>query len=80
MRGAWLTTAEAADILGISRRRIQQYCAGGRVLGAYRAGRDWMIPLHTNGKPLISGPENRKGPIPKWRMEAAHKRRARKRQ
>jgi len=36
-----LTTAQAADILGISEQRVRQLCAEGRM--GQRVGRDWVI-------------------------------------
>ncbi len=35
---------EAAEKWNISIRRVQTLCAGGRITGAVRMGRDWMIP------------------------------------
>jgi excisionase family DNA binding protein len=37
-----LTTAQAAERLGVSDRRVRQYIATG-ALKAGRAGRDWLI-------------------------------------
>lgn len=44
MESLILTTAQAAERLGVSTARIRQLCAQGRFPGAFRAGRDWMIP------------------------------------
>ena len=38
----WLTTDEAADLMGISARRVRHHAASGRII-ARRAGRDWQI-------------------------------------
>ena len=38
---------EVANQWGISTRRIQALCAAGRIPGAERFGRDWMIPKNT---------------------------------
>lgn len=40
----WLTTTEAAALLGLSRRRVQQLARAGSIQGARRLGRDWTIP------------------------------------
>ena len=38
------TASEIAEIWNVSERSVRNYCAQGRVEGAYRDGRDWMIP------------------------------------
>lgn len=38
----WLTTTEAAELRGVSRRRITQLLAAGRIAGR-KLGRDWMV-------------------------------------
>lgn len=40
----YITVKEAAEKWGVSTRRVQILCAEGRVKGAYRFGRSWMIP------------------------------------
>ncbi|MBQ8995330.1 MAG: AAA family ATPase [Oscillospiraceae bacterium] len=40
----YISTEEAASLLGISPRRIQQMCNKGQIKGAERNGRKWMIP------------------------------------
>lgn len=40
----YITIAQAAQNWGISNRRVQALCAGGKIEGAIQAGRDWMIP------------------------------------
>lgn len=42
---------EAAALWGVSVRRVQKLCADGKLEGAVRHGRDWMIPRGTS-KPL----------------------------
>ena len=37
-------TQEMAEKWGVSERRINQYCAEGRILGAQRVGKAWAIP------------------------------------
>lgn len=40
----YIKLKEAAEEWGISLRRVQTLCANGRISGAVRLGRDWMIP------------------------------------
>ena len=40
----YMTTKEAADIWGISDRRVLQYCNAGRIGGAVKMGNTWLIP------------------------------------
>jgi hypothetical protein len=42
-----MTTAEAAEIWGISTRRVQVLCDKGKVMGAVRMNRTWIIPRGT---------------------------------
>ncbi len=47
-----ISSKEVARLWGISQRRVQVYCAEGRIPGARRVGRMWMIPSG------VSKPEN----------------------
>ena len=38
------TTANVANRIGVSLRTLQLWCATGRVPGAQKIGRDWLIP------------------------------------
>lgn len=40
----FLTTAEMSEIWGISTRRISLLCSEGRVTGAVKKGKTWLIP------------------------------------
>lgn len=40
----FISTAEAAKRWGLSERSVRNYCAQGRVAGAVRAGRAWLVP------------------------------------
>ena len=42
-----MTTNEAASQWGITMRRVQVLCENGRVEGAVRMGRTWIIPRGT---------------------------------
>ena len=57
-------TTEAAKILNISTGRLRMLLIAGRVQGAYKTGRMWLIPL-LNGKPIIK--PGTRGPAPRWR-------------
>jgi excisionase family DNA binding protein len=43
----WMTPQQAAKQWNISDRRIQELCAKGRIDGAVRLGRGWLIPKST---------------------------------
>ncbi len=57
-------TSEAAKILNISTPRLRVLLIEGRVEGAYKTGKIWLIPLF-NGKPIIE--RGKRGPAPRWR-------------
>ena len=57
-------TTEAAKILNISTGRLRVLLMEGRVEGAYKSGKMWLMPLF-NGKPIIQ--RRKKGPAPRWR-------------
>lgn len=40
----YLSTSEAAEKWGLSKRRVIVLCQENRVCGAQRAGRNWIIP------------------------------------
>ena len=39
-----MTIREAAAIWGITERRVNELCKTGRIPGAYKSGRQWIIP------------------------------------
>ena len=57
-------TTEAAKILGVSTPRLRVLLIAGRVEGAYKTGKMWLIPLF-EGKPIIR--RGLRGPAPRWR-------------
>ncbi|WP_413160160.1 DNA-binding protein [Capilliphycus salinus ALCB114379] len=57
-------TTEAARILKISTARLRVLLIAGRVEGAYKTGKMWLIPLF-KGKPMIE--RGTRGPAPRWR-------------
>ena len=56
-------TTEAAKILNISTARMRVLLMTGRVKGAYKSGKFWLIPLF-DGKPMIK--TGKRGPTPSW--------------
>ncbi len=59
----YVSTSQAAEILNISTSRMRYLIAQGRVKGAYKVGRSWIIPLF-EGNPIIS--RGSRGPKAKW--------------
>jgi len=57
-------TAQAAQILNISTARLRALLISGRVEGAYKTGKMWLMPLF-NGKPIIT--RGKRGLAPRWR-------------
>lgn len=47
----YITVREAAEKWGITERRVQKLCEEGRVMGAVRFSRVWMIPKDVD-KPI----------------------------
>ena len=39
-----ITTRQAAALRGVARVTVRRWCQQGKVRGAIRIGRDWMIP------------------------------------
>ena len=40
----FLTTKQASELWGISQRRVAILCEEGRISGAVKAGRTWLMP------------------------------------
>ena len=40
----FLTTKQASELWGISQRRVSFLCEEGRITGAVKAGRTWLMP------------------------------------
>lgn len=51
-----ITATDAAALLGVTPRRVQALCQQGRIRGARKLGRDWLLP----DRPRIS--EGTRGP------------------
>ncbi len=47
----YIKVSDAAQRWNITAHRVQEYCKGGRIPGAFRFGRDWMIPADAQ-KPI----------------------------
>src|SRR5882672_8434052 len=54
-----LTTREFAGRLNVSERRARALAASGRVAGAVKIGRDWLIPASARLTPGTRGPRPR---------------------
>ena len=44
LRGKYLTTAEAAELIGKGANMIAKLCQAGRLPGAEKMGNSWIIP------------------------------------
>ena len=44
MPSKYITAAEAAEMAGVTSRYIKMLCAQGRIKGAERMGRVWIVP------------------------------------
>ena len=51
-----LTVKGAADELGVTEARVRQLAAQGRIEGAHKIGRDWIIPSPVEVRPGTRGP------------------------
>lgn len=53
-----LTAEQAAEILGVTPRRVRTLCRAGRIVGARKIGRDWIIPNPPSVVPARRGPKS----------------------
>ncbi len=60
----YVGTTKAASLLMISTRRLRQLLKEGRVIGAYKSGNFWFIPLY-EGLPNIK--QGTRGPVSSWK-------------
>lgn len=58
-----IDTKQAAQILNISTARVRILLKQGRIEGAYKIGKFWVIPLY-NDRPFVK--TRNRGPSPKW--------------
>ena len=61
----YVHTTKAASLLEISSRRLRQLLQQGRVKGAYKSGKYWLIPLHSGLPQIIKA---RRGQVGTWKM------------
>ena len=61
-RTRYVSSAEAAAMLGVSVRRVRALAAGRRLPGARLVGRDWRIPVMDGG--MIAVAPGTRGPRP----------------
>lgn len=62
----YVHTGEAARLLNIPRRRLLDLLQKGRVIGAYKCGHCWIIPLYDGLPQIVAGKRGRKG---QWRTQ-----------
>ena len=48
----YMTVRQAADLWGISDRRVRSLCSQGKIPGAVQEGRLWRIPSEKSREPL----------------------------
>ena len=46
----YMTLKEAAEKWGVTPRRVNYYCAGGRIPGAVKMAGVWLIPKETKNR------------------------------
>ncbi|NEP00385.1 MAG: helix-turn-helix domain-containing protein [Symploca sp. SIO2E9] len=59
----FVSSTQAAHLMGISPRRIRQLLSQGRIQGALKIGKFWIIPL-VEGMPQVR--EGTRGPQASW--------------
>ena len=64
----YVVASEAASLLKISHRRLLELLRKGRVKGAYKSGRFWVIPLYNKLPYIIPGKRGKKGNWKKTRL------------
>ncbi len=62
----YVTASQAAKLLKVSVRRVRCLLSQKRIEGAFKAGRQWLIPL-SDGRPIVS--EGKRGPKPRWAVK-----------
>jgi len=60
----YVHTTEAASLLKISSSRLRQLLQQGRVKGAYKTGKYWLIPLY-KGMPQVT--QTKRGRLGTWK-------------
>ena len=67
----FLTTAEAAAIIGVTEMRMRQYLNTGMIPQAKKHGRDWLIP--TEAAKSFERPSGKPGPKPRKKRRTPRK-------
>lgn len=62
MADTLLTIPEAAPVLGLTVQRVRVLAREGRLVGARKIGRDWLIPLPVVVDPPIKTKHGRRRP------------------
>jgi excisionase family DNA binding protein len=57
MTSKYISTTEAAERNGVSRKFVQKLCTEGRIRGAIHTARDWLVPESFKWAPLTRGPK-----------------------
>lgn len=73
----YISIRKASYRWGVSERRVNQYCAEGRIPGASRFGRSWAIPENAEkpSDPRFKGQDKHlTNPPPALELEASAKR------
>ncbi|NEO30594.1 MAG: helix-turn-helix domain-containing protein [Symploca sp. SIO3C6] len=60
----FVSSTQAANLMGVSPRRIRQLLSEGRIEGALKIGKFWIIPL-VEGMPQVR--KGTRGPQASWR-------------
>jgi len=61
-----LTTA--AQAAGVTPRRLRALCQQGRIRGAKKLGRDWLLPPRWSITPATRGPSLKRGSVGRDRL------------
>ena len=72
----YISIREASYRWGVSERRVNQYCAEGRIPGASRFGRSWAIPENAEkpSDPRFKGQDKHlTNPPPHWNWKHPQK-------
>ena len=58
------TASQAAERLGVTVRAVQKWAKEGKIEGAKKVGRDWMIPIESNSDTAAYENVTKKIPYP----------------
>lgn len=63
MKTKYINVEEAAARLGVVTSRVTAMCRAGKIIGAEKIGRDWVIPAKLKLIPGKRGPARRAAPV-----------------